>query len=73
MTSHKMKRTIGYDKYAHLGMSKMHAMKDRLDKSLEILKMLLDKEPEDQRISTESRILMEKYPQARELYTKNSP
>ena len=71
--SYRKAMAIGYDKYAYLGMTKVHAMKDRLDKALEILKMLVDKEPGDLRISTESRILMEKYPQARDLYLKTQP
>ena len=33
--------------------------------------MLVDKEPGDPRISAESKILMEKYPQVREMYAKN--
>ena len=41
--------------------------------SLEILKMLVDKEPEDPRISAESKIFMEKYPQAVELFSKSQP
>ena len=72
-TNYRKAMDIGYDKYAYLGMSKVHAMKDRFDKALEILKMLVDKEPGDPRISAESRILMEKYPQARELYSKSPP
>ena len=65
--------SLGYDKYAYLGMTKVHAMKDHLDKAMEILKMLVDKEPGDPRISAESRIFMEKYPQAGELYSRNQP
>ncbi len=70
-TNYRKAMSIGYDKYAYLGMTKVHAMKDRLDKALEILKMLVDKEPGDQRISAESKILMEKYPQVREMYAKD--
>ena len=72
-TNYRKAMNIGYDKYAYLGMSKVHAMKDRFDKALEILNMLVDKEPGDPRISAESRILMEKYPQARALFSKNPP
>ena len=54
---------MGYDKYAYLGISKVHTRKDALDKALEILLMLRQRESEDQRISEESRRFLERYPE----------
>ncbi len=61
--SYRKAITMGYDKYAYLGISKVHARKDALHKALEILSMLRHRESEDQRISEESRRFLERYPE----------
>ena len=53
---------IGYDKYACLGISKIHELRGHPDKALEILSMLVRKEPRDSRIYMESRRFNHKYP-----------
>jgi tetratricopeptide (TPR) repeat protein len=53
---------IGFDKYAYLGISKVHERRRHLVKALEILTMLREREPEDTRISAEARRFMSKYP-----------
>ncbi|MBU1902606.1 MAG: tetratricopeptide repeat protein [Proteobacteria bacterium] len=61
--SYRKAMAVGYDKYAYLGISKIHVRKDDFDKASEVLSMLLHKEPEDPRVASETRQLIEKYPQ----------
>jgi len=61
-TNYKKAMAIGYDKYAFLGISKIHEMRGRPEKAMEILSMLVRREPEDPRIYTESRKFVNKYP-----------
>ena len=61
-TNYKKAMAIGYDKYAFLGISKIHEMRGQPEKALEILSMLVRKEPEDPRIHVESRRFVHKYP-----------
>jgi len=62
-TNYKKAMAIGYDKYAFLGISKIHEMRGEPEKALEILNILVRKEPQDQRIYTESRKFVNKYPE----------
>ena len=61
--SYRKAITMGYDKYAYLGISKVHARKDDPHKALKILSMLRQREAEDRRISEESRRFLERYPE----------
>jgi len=61
-TNYKKAMAIGYDKYAFLGISKIHEMRGRPEKALEMLSILVRKEPEDPRIYMESRKFGNKYP-----------
>lgn len=55
--------TLGYDKYAYLGMARIHTMRNNIEKALKILSMLAEKEPDDPRIAGELSGFVEKYPQ----------
>ncbi len=61
--SYKKAITMGYYKYAYLGISKVHARKDHPHKALEVLSMLRHRESGDQRISEESGRFLERYPE----------
>ena len=61
--SYKKAISMGYYKYAYLGISKVHERKDHPHKSLEVLSMLRHRESGDQRISEESGKLLERYPE----------
>ncbi len=61
--SYRKAITMGYYKYAYLGISKIHARKDHPRKALEVLSMLRHWESGDQRISEESGRLLERYPE----------
>ncbi len=65
-THYKKALAIGYDKYAHLGMTRIHAIKDQMDKALEIFSMLLEKEPNDSRVNTELNRFVERYPEVKD-------
>jgi len=56
--------TLGYDKYAYLGMARIHTKKNNIDKALKIFSMLAEKEPDDQRIAAELTALVEKHLQS---------
>lgn len=56
---------IGYDKFAYLGMSKIHIKKNNMDKAVDIFSILLYKDPNDPRVSAEFRSLVKKYPAAK--------
>ena len=55
--------SLGYDKYAYLGMIKIHVMRNELDAASGILSMLAEKDPYDDRIADESKRFYNKYPQ----------
>ena len=61
--SYRKAITMGYDKYAYLGISKVHARKDHPRKALEVLSMLRHRESKDPRIFEESRRFLERYPE----------
>ena len=61
--SYRKAITMGYYKYAYLGISKVHARKDHPRKALEVLSMLRHRESKDPRISEESRRFLERYPE----------
>jgi len=61
--SYKKTIKIVYDKYAYLGMYRMHLKRNHLDKAFETLAMLVKNESHDPRISSEYNIFVEKYPQ----------
>jgi len=63
VASYRKEITMGYDKYAYLGISKVRARKDAPHKALEILSMLRQRESKDPRISEESRRFLERYPE----------
>jgi len=56
--------TLGYDKYAYLGMARIHTEKNNIDKALKILSMLAEKEPDDPRIADELSGFVEKHPRS---------
>jgi tetratricopeptide (TPR) repeat protein len=57
----------GYNKYAYLGMYRIHLKRNRIDKAFETLTMLMKKEPNDPRISSEYNIFVEKYPHVKNI------
>jgi hypothetical protein len=61
--SYEKAMAIGYDKYAYIGMSKVHARRTHLEKAFAIFSMLGKKEPEDKRVFAEFRDFIEKYPE----------
>jgi tetratricopeptide (TPR) repeat protein len=52
-THYKKALALGYDKYAYLGMAKIHAEKNQRDKASKIFEMLFDKMPGDLRVAAE--------------------
>ena len=54
---------LGYDKYAYLGMARIHIRRNNRDKAFKILSMLAEKEPGDPRIASEFKAFAEKYPE----------
>ena len=63
---------LGYEKYAYLGIAGIHVRRNDMDRAAEILAMLAEKEPDDQRIHVEMNNLAEKYPQLRSVCLKNT-
>ncbi len=62
----------GYNKYAHLGMYRIHLKRNHIDKAFETLSMLMKKEPHDPRISSKYNIFVEKYPHAKNVENKKA-
>ena len=62
----------GYNKYAYLGMYRLHLKRNHIDKAFEILAMLMKKEPHDPRISSEHNIFVEKYPHMKNVENKKA-
>jgi len=60
--SYQKSIATGYDKYAYLGMYRIHLKRNHIDKAFETLAMLIKKEPHDTRISSEYNMFVEKYP-----------
>ncbi len=54
--------TIGYDKFAHIGMARISTRRNHVKKALEILTMLVEKEPDDWRVAAEFRDFIRKHP-----------
>ena len=63
---------IGYDKYAYLGMYRIHLKRNHIDKAFETLTMLMKKEPHDPRISSEYNTFVEKYPHVKNIENKKA-
>ena len=63
---------IDYDKYAYLGMYRIHLKRNHIDKAFETLTMLMKKEPHDPRISSEYNIFVEKYPHVKNIENKKA-
>ena len=62
----------GYDKYAYLGIARIHVGRNDTNRAAEIFTMLAEKEPNDQRIQVELNNLAEKDPQLKTVYLKNA-
>ncbi len=54
---------LGYDRYASMGMARIHAIRKQLDEVSRIFSELLKKTPNNPRIISEFKGLLEKYPQ----------
>jgi tetratricopeptide (TPR) repeat protein len=54
--------TLGYDKYAYLGMARIHARKNKIDKVKEIFSSLIENLPNDLRVAAEFKGFVKKYP-----------
>ena len=54
---------IGYDKYAYLGLARIHMIRNQIDEIYLIFKKLREQEPGDQRIEVEFKTFIEKYPE----------
>jgi hypothetical protein len=48
--SYRRALEMGYDKWAHLGLAKIHIRRNESSKARDILDMLLEKEPGDARV-----------------------
>ena len=55
--------SLGYDKYAYLGMIKIHVMRNELNNASGILSMLTERDPYDGRIADEFKRFYHRYPQ----------
>ena len=62
---------LGYDKYAYLGIARIHIRRNDTARAAEIFAMLAKKEPNDQRIQAELNNLVEEDPQLRSVCQKN--
>jgi tetratricopeptide (TPR) repeat protein len=60
--SYQKSIAMGYDKYAYLGMYRIHLKRNHIDKAFETLTMLMKNEPHDTRISSEYNMFVKKYP-----------
>jgi hypothetical protein len=60
---YKQALLLGYDKYAHLGMTKIYLKEDDTDHAFSTLAMLKKKEPKDSRISYEMKKFLNKHPE----------
>jgi tetratricopeptide (TPR) repeat protein len=58
----------GYDRYAYLGIARIHVKRNHMDKASEIFTLLLDKEPNDSRIMGELKRFAEKHPELERLF-----
>ena len=56
---------IGYDKFAYLGMVKIHIKKNHMDKAIDVFSILFYNDPNDPRVSAEFRLLVKKHPAAK--------
>jgi tetratricopeptide (TPR) repeat protein len=70
--NYKKTFAIGYDKYAYLGMVRIHLKRNHVDKAFETLAMLMKNEPHDPRISSEYNIFVEKYPHVKNIENKKA-
>jgi tetratricopeptide (TPR) repeat protein len=61
--SYNQALSFGYDKYAYLGMTRIHDKRNEIDKALEIFSMLVEREPNDSRIISEFKSFLEKHPE----------
>jgi len=49
--SYRKAITLGYDKFAYLGIIETHIHKDQKDEAYKILSMLVEREPDDPRVN----------------------
>ena len=70
--NYKKTFAIGYDKYAYLGMVRIHLKRNHVDKAFETLAMLMKNEPHDPRISSEYNVFVEKYPHVKNIENKKA-
>ena len=61
-SSYQQALSMGYNKYAYLGISTVHEKRRHLNRALDILAMLQRKEPKDERISAAARLFVTQYP-----------
>ena len=61
--NYKEALVVGYDKYAYLGLARIHMIRNQIDEIYLIFKKLREQEPGDQRIEVEYRAFIEKYPE----------
>ena len=60
--SYQITVAAGYDKYAYLGMFRIHLKRNHINKAFETLALLKKNEPHDTRISSEYNDFIGKYP-----------
>jgi len=60
--NYKKALAFGYDKYAYLGMARIHTGRNQADSAYKIFSMLVEKEPDDLRIAAEFKRFVEKNP-----------
>ena len=61
---YKKTLNIGYDKFAYLGIAKIHIKRNNIDKAIDIFSVLLQNDPDDPRISAEFRSFVKECPEA---------
>jgi hypothetical protein len=59
--------TTGYNKYAYLGMYRIHLKRNHIDKAFKTLAMLMKNDPHDPRVSSEYNMFVEKYPNVKNI------
>jgi len=60
---------LGHDKYAYLGMARIHAKRNHMDRAFKIVSMIVEKWPGDSRIAAEIRRFVMEYPQIEKAVT----
>jgi tetratricopeptide (TPR) repeat protein len=64
--SYRRALAAGHDKYAYLGLARLHMIRNEKEEVYRIFKLLLRHDPHDQRIGAEFRAFVERYPELKD-------